>query len=70
VLTFQFGGSSKGSPPEGERRGLFLAKVSDAEPRDGPRHPGDGHTQPQGRVEIIDFDINRASPYRPKRRSR
>jgi len=29
---------------------------------------GDGHSQPQGCVEIVDLDVNPASPYQPKRR--
>jgi hypothetical protein len=69
ALTFQFGGgSSKGLPPGGQWRCLFLAQVGDAPLRDGPWHAGDSHTQPQGCVEIVDLDVNPNSPYNPKRR--
>ena len=69
ALTFQFGGQSKsGLPPGGEWRCLRLSKVSDVELRDGPWHAGSSHTQPQGCVEIVDFDVNPSSPYKPKRR--
>ena len=69
ALTFGFGGgSSKGLPPSGEWRCLFLAKVSGVRLRDGEWHTGDSHKQPQGCVEIVDLDVNPASPYSPKRR--
>jgi len=69
ALTFQFGGgSSKGLAPGGEWRCLFLAGVSDARLRDGPWHAGDSHKVKQGCVEIVDLDVNPASPYNPKRR--
>jgi hypothetical protein len=69
ALTFQFGGgSSSGLPRRGEWRCLWLAKVSDAELRDGPWFAGSSHSQPQGCVEVVDLDVNPASPYRPKRR--
>ena len=68
ALTYQFGGSSNsGLPPGGEWRCLWLAKVREAALRDGPWHGGSSHTQPQGCVEIVDLDVNPASPYKPKR---
>jgi len=54
-------------PPGGQWRCLFLSKVSDVALRDGPWHSGSSHTQPQGCVEIVDLDVNPASPYKPKR---
>jgi hypothetical protein len=67
-LTFQFGGKSRsGLPPGGEWRCLFLSKVSSVQLRDGPWYTGDRHTQPQGCVEIVDLDVNPASPYTPRR---
>jgi hypothetical protein len=36
--------------------------------RDGPWHAGDSHNQPQGCVDVVDLDVNPASPYNPKRR--
>jgi hypothetical protein len=45
-----------------------LAKVSDAQLRDGPWLAGSSHSQPQGCVEEVDLDINPSSPYQPKRR--
>jgi hypothetical protein len=69
ALTYQFGGQSKsGLPAGGEWRCLWLSKVSDVELRNGPWHAGFSHTQPQGCVEIVDFDVNPSSPYKPKRR--
>jgi hypothetical protein len=70
ALTFQVGGSSSsGLPPGGEWRCLFLAKVSFARLHDGPwGAPDDSHAIPQGCVEIVDLDVNPASPYSPKRR--
>jgi hypothetical protein len=69
ALTFQFGGdSAKGLPPGGAWRCLWLAKVGDVRLRAGPWHAGDSHTRPQGCVEIVDLDINPASPYAPTRR--
>lgn len=71
ALTFQFGGhSSKSLPPGGEWRCLFLAKVNDVELRDGPWRTGESHKQPQGCVDVVDFDVNPRSPYSPKRRLR
>ena len=69
ALTYQFGGQSKsGLPPGGEWRCLWLSKVSHVELRDGTWCAGSSHTQPQGCVEIVDFDVNPSSPYNPKRR--
>ena len=69
ALTYQFGGqSSKGLPPGGQWRCLWLSEVSNVRLRDGPWHAGDSHSQPQGCVEIVDLDVNPASPYNPKRR--
>lgn len=69
ALTYQFGGQSKsGLPPGGEWRCLWLAKITAAELRDGPWRSGSRHTQLQGCVEIVDLDVNRESPYHPKRR--
>jgi hypothetical protein len=68
ALTFQFGGgSSKGLPPGGQWRCLFLAKVSRVRLRDGAWHAGESHRQPQGCVETVDLDINPASPDHPRR---
>jgi len=68
ALTYQFGGgSSSGLPRGGEWRCLWLSKVSRLELRDGPWIAGSSHTQPQGCVEIVDLDVNPASPYRPRR---
>jgi hypothetical protein len=68
ALTYQVGGASKsGLPPRGEWRCLWLSKVSEAGLRDGPWMAGASHNQPQGCVEIVDLDVNPASPYQPKR---
>lgn len=69
ALTFQVGGASaSGLPPQGQWRCLFLAKVSFARLHDGPWRDGDSHSMPQACVEIVDLDVNSASPYSPKRR--
>src|SRR3984893_3309117 len=69
ALTYQFGGhSEKGLPPGGQWRCLFLSKVRNIRLRDGPWHAGDSHNQPQDCVEIIDLDVNPASPHKPRRR--
>lgn len=69
ALTFQFAGeSSSGLPPGGEWRCLWLARVSDVQLRDGAWRAGSGHSQPQGCVERVDFDVNPASPYEPRHR--
>jgi hypothetical protein len=71
ALTFQFGGrSGRGLPRGGQWRCLFLFKVADVRLRDGAWHAGDSHSQPQGCVEIVDLDVNPASPYNPQRRLR
>jgi len=71
ALTFQFGGGSKsGLPRGGQWRCLWLSKVRDVELRDGPWFAGASHSQPQGCVEVVDLDVNPASPYKPKRRAR
>ena len=68
ALTYQFGGQSeKGLPPGGQWRCLWLSKVRSVRLRDGPWHAGDSHNQPQDCVEIVDLDVNPASPYNPKR---
>jgi hypothetical protein len=68
ALTYQFGGqSNKGLPPAGQWRCLWLSEVSKVRLRDGPWHAGDSHNQPQGCVEVVDLDVNPASPYNPKR---
>jgi DNA-binding transcriptional regulator YiaG len=68
ALTYQFGGQSESGLPDWKC--LSLAKVSDVQLRDGPWYAGDSHTQRQGCVEVVDLDVNPASPYNPKRRLR
>lgn len=69
ALTYQFGGgSSRGLPPGGEWRCLFLSEVSEAELREGRWISGSSHAQPSACVEDVDLDVNPNSPYRPKRR--
>jgi hypothetical protein len=68
TLAYQFGGeSSSGQPPGGKWRCFFLSKVSDVRLRDGPWHAGSSHQTSQVCVEIVDLDVNPASPYAPKR---
>jgi hypothetical protein len=71
ALTYQFAGqSSTRLPPDGQWRCLFLSKVGNVRLRDGPWRVGDSHNRPQGCVEIVDLDVNPASPYNPRRRLR
>lgn len=68
ALTYQFGGeSSRGLPPDGQWRCLWLSKVSKVELRAGPWRAGSTHMQPQGCVEVVDLDVNPSSPYQPRR---
>jgi hypothetical protein len=69
ALTFQFAGESKsGLPTGGDWRCLSLSEVSKVELRDGPWRSGSNHSRRQVCVEVVDPDVNPASPYRPKRR--
>ncbi|MBV9862198.1 MAG: nucleotidyltransferase substrate binding protein [Alphaproteobacteria bacterium] len=69
ALTFQFAGESRsGLPPGGEWRCLWLFKVADIQLRDGAWHVGASHKRPQGCVDVVDLDVNPASPYRQGRR--
>ena len=69
ALTYQFGGQSRsGLPPGGEWRCLWLDKVREVRLRSGAWRSGADHRQPQGCVEVVDVDVNPASPYKPARR--
>ncbi|HLW92865.1 MAG TPA: hypothetical protein VKS78_16405 [Roseiarcus sp.] len=67
ALAYQFAGESRsGLLPGGEWKCLHLAKVANAEFRDGPWRTGASHTRFQSCVQIVDFDVNPASPYKPR----
>ena len=69
ALAFQFaGGSTSRLSPAGDWRCLELSKVTDVRLRDGPWRVGSSHRRPQSWVEIVDLDVNPASPYRPRQR--
>jgi hypothetical protein len=71
ALVYQFaGGSRSGLPRGGQWKCLRLAKASDARLRNGPWFDGDSHQRAQVCVEIVDLDVNPASPYNPRRTSR
>lgn len=58
VLSFQFAGeSSKGLPPEGEWRCMFVERIENAEMRPGKWHTSHSHTQPQRCVDQIDVEV-------------
>ncbi len=58
VLSFQFGGgSSKGLPPGGQWRCMFLDEVTDVTVHDGAWHTGTGHSRPQTCVDDVDIEI-------------
>jgi hypothetical protein len=70
-LTFQFAGeSNSGLPKDGEWRCLWLDDVGDVELIDGPWRAGSSHTQPQGCVHDVDFDVNPRSPYTSRKLGR
>ncbi len=69
ALTFQFAGESGSRLPRGGQwRCLLLSQASNVELRDGRWHSGSSHRQPQSCVDIVDLDVNPASPYKPQRR--
>jgi len=69
ALVYQFaGGSSAGLPRGGQWKCLHLAKMHDVYLRGGRWRVGSRHARPQTCVEIIDLDVNPASPYSPQRR--
>jgi len=71
ALTYQFGGGSRsGLPPGGEWKCLRLSRVSDARLRDGTWYAGSSHTKRQSCVQVIDLDVNPASPYEPRHQLR
>jgi hypothetical protein len=69
ALTYQFAGQSSGRlPPGGGWKCLRISDISNAQLRDGPWHTGSSQTRFQSCVQIVDFDINPASPYKPAAR--
>jgi hypothetical protein len=59
LLAFQFGGmSSRPLPPGGQWKCLFVARMTQVEPRDGAWHAGGSHRREQTCVADIDLDIN------------
>lgn len=58
VLSFQFGGdSSKGLPPEGEWRCMFVEQIEHVTLRPGAWHTSHSHTRPQTCVDEIDVEV-------------
>jgi hypothetical protein len=58
MLGLQFAGeSSKGLPPEGAWRCLFIDDISDVAVCDGEWHTQDNHSKPQTCVDDIDLEI-------------
>ena len=58
LLGFQFAGeSSKGLPPGGEWRCMFIDQIEEVEARDGQWHTRDDHLQPQTCVDEIDYEV-------------
>jgi hypothetical protein len=69
ALVYQFaGGSKSGLPPGGQWKCLHLSKATDVTLRAGRWHAGARHDWRQSCVEVVDLDVNPASPYRPRRR--
>ncbi|HYX03273.1 MAG TPA: hypothetical protein VE963_14385 [Reyranella sp.] len=68
ALAYQFAGeSSRGLPPGGAWRCLQLARTSNIELHDGRWYAGSSHQQAQKCVDVVDLDVNPASPYKPRR---
>lgn len=58
LLSFQFAGeSSRGLPPGGEWRCMFIDQITDVEARDGEWHTRNDHLQPQTCVDEVDFEV-------------
>lgn len=58
VLAFQFGGdSSKGLPPGGEWRCMFVDEITDAIAKEGDWHTRDNHLRPQTCVDDVEFEV-------------
>lgn len=58
VRGFQFaGGSSKGLPPGGEWRCMFIDEITQVQARDGDWHTRDDHLRPQTCVDEIDLEV-------------
>jgi hypothetical protein len=68
ALVYQFAGrSSRPLPPGGDWKCLTLSKARQVQLRDGPWRAGSSHRQRQSCVEVVDRDVNPASPYHPRR---
>jgi hypothetical protein len=68
ALVFQFGGeSTKGLPPGGQWRCLFLSDIADVKVREGRWYSGTGHSATQRCVENVYIDVNTAVPNQPGR---
>lgn len=58
VLGFQFAGdSSKGLPPGGEWRCMFVEQISNVTARNGQWYTRDDHLRPQTCVDDIDLEV-------------
>lgn len=58
VLTFQFAGeSSRGLPPGGAWRCMFVDEVVLLGTKDGEWHTADNHLHPQSCVDQVDFEV-------------
>ena len=69
ALAYQFAGQSKSSlPTRGDWKCFRLFRVEEIQLRKGLWHAGTSHAQRQTCVQIVDFDVNPASPYDPKQR--
>lgn len=67
VLAFQIGGaSSRPLPHGGAWKCLKLAEAEGATLRDGEWRSGIEHGAAQTCVDIVDYDVNPASPYNPR----
>ena len=58
LLAFQFAGqSSKGLPPGGEWRCMFIDEITQVAAREGPWHTRDVHLKPQTCVDQVEFEV-------------
>jgi hypothetical protein len=68
VLAYQVGGKASGGPVrQPEWKCFRVSRLRHVEAAEGAWRAGASHSQRQSCVEDVDYDVNEASPYRPRR---
>ena len=58
VLAYQFGGrSSRGLPPDGEWRCMFVDEITNVSVANGEWYTAENHSKPQTCVDEIDLEV-------------